>query len=176
MAAVAGKAVEYGRASQSPEKPSNFPWARGGHGLPKISPEPAMPEPSTRCRRASPEMSVLGVARLQDRLPGAVFYPLGHPTPYARASFLPFLSHFVPLHCVPGIWTLTSSAVCANTQTESDDLSARKTWRGNEHPFFIQIYTLFWRPNPITSFSVGCNLLIPPGGGLEPIYRPGSTE
>jgi hypothetical protein len=39
-------------------------WA--GHGLPKISPEPTMPYPSTPCGRAT-----------------GVFHPFRHPTPYA---------------------------------------------------------------------------------------------
>jgi hypothetical protein len=32
--------------------------AMGGHGLPKVSPGPAMPDPSTPCRRASPETAL----------------------------------------------------------------------------------------------------------------------
>jgi hypothetical protein len=47
--------------------------ARGGHGLPKVSTEPAMPYLSTPC----------GVARPRGKWPVAVLYPLGHPTPYA---------------------------------------------------------------------------------------------
>jgi hypothetical protein len=43
--------------------------AKGGHGLPKVSPEPAMPNPSTPCERATPET--------------AIFYPFEHSTPYA---------------------------------------------------------------------------------------------
>jgi hypothetical protein len=39
--------------------------ARGGHEL--------------------PETAVSGVARPQDGRPAAVFYPFGHPTPYAHA-------------------------------------------------------------------------------------------
>jgi hypothetical protein len=42
---------------------------RGGHRLPKVSHMPVMPDPSTPCGRATPET--------------AVFYPFGHPTPYA---------------------------------------------------------------------------------------------
>jgi hypothetical protein len=38
------------------------------HGLPKVSPGPALPNPSTSCGWAAPET--------------AVFYPLGYPTPY----------------------------------------------------------------------------------------------
>jgi hypothetical protein len=45
---------------------------RGIHGLPKVSPELAMPNPSTPCRRATPKT--------------AVFYPLGYPMPYGPAS------------------------------------------------------------------------------------------
>jgi hypothetical protein len=43
--------------------------AKGIHGLPKVSPGPAMPDPS-------------GVARPQGRWPAPIFYPLGYPTPY----------------------------------------------------------------------------------------------
>jgi hypothetical protein len=32
--------------------------ARGGYGLPKVSPEPAMPNPSTPCRQATPETAL----------------------------------------------------------------------------------------------------------------------
>jgi hypothetical protein len=31
---------------------------RGGHGLPKVSPGPTMPEPSTPCGRATPETAL----------------------------------------------------------------------------------------------------------------------
>jgi hypothetical protein len=43
--------------------------ARGGHGFPKVSLGPAMPDPFRPCRWAILET--------------AVFYPFGHPTPYA---------------------------------------------------------------------------------------------
>jgi hypothetical protein len=32
--------------------------SRGGHGLPKVSPRPAMAYPSTSCRWATPEMTL----------------------------------------------------------------------------------------------------------------------
>jgi hypothetical protein len=32
--------------------------ARGIHGLPKVSPRPAMPDPSMPCRRATPETAL----------------------------------------------------------------------------------------------------------------------
>jgi hypothetical protein len=57
--------------------------ARGIHGLPKVSPWPAMPDPSMPCGRA-----VSGVARSQGGRPAAVFYPLGYPTP-CPAWFVP---------------------------------------------------------------------------------------
>jgi hypothetical protein len=60
--------------------------ARGGHGLPKVSHGPAMPNPSTPFGRATPEIalrSVSGVTHPQGGQPAAVFYPFGHPTPYA---------------------------------------------------------------------------------------------
>jgi hypothetical protein len=59
---------------------------RGGHGLPKLSLGPAIPYPSTPCRRASLETALQlfqGWPAHRAGLPVAVFYPLGHPTPYA---------------------------------------------------------------------------------------------
>jgi hypothetical protein len=53
------------------------------YGIPKVSPGPAMPFPST---------PVSGVARLQGGRAAAVFHPFGHPTPYAyvrQTAFLP---------------------------------------------------------------------------------------
>jgi hypothetical protein len=44
---------------------------RGGHGLPKVSPEPTMPDPSMSCKWATPS---------------AVFYPFEHPLLYARGA------------------------------------------------------------------------------------------
>jgi hypothetical protein len=60
--------------------------ARGGHGLPKVSPGPAMPDPSTPWGRATPEKPLRpfkGVALPQGGRPAAVFFPFGHPTSYA---------------------------------------------------------------------------------------------
>jgi hypothetical protein len=54
-----------------------------GHGLLEISLGPAMPYPSTPCRRPPLKLSY-GRFRgdhLQSRRPAAVFYPIGHPTP-----------------------------------------------------------------------------------------------
>jgi hypothetical protein len=56
--------------------------ARGGHRLPKVSLGPAMPYSSTPCGLASPET----VLRLFERRSAAIFYPFGHPTPYAYGS------------------------------------------------------------------------------------------
>jgi hypothetical protein len=53
--------------------------ARGGHGLPKLSLGPTMPYPSMPCGRATPETAL-------QPFQVAVFYPLGHPTPYAYAE------------------------------------------------------------------------------------------
>jgi hypothetical protein len=60
-------------------------WAygKGGHGLPKVSLWPAIPYHSMPCMRATPETAVSGVARLQGGRPAAIFYPFGHPSPYA---------------------------------------------------------------------------------------------
>jgi hypothetical protein len=48
--------------------------ARGGHGLPQVSPRAAVPDPSTHCGRATPE-------KFQ-----AVFCPFGHTTPNASEN------------------------------------------------------------------------------------------
>jgi hypothetical protein len=56
---------------------------RGGYGLPKVSPGCAMPYLSMPCGRAILEPAVSGVARSQSGQPAAIFYPLGHDTPYA---------------------------------------------------------------------------------------------
>jgi hypothetical protein len=50
--------------------------ARGGHGLPKVLLGPAMPNPLMPCGRPA-------LRWLQGKQPAAVFYPLGHATPYA---------------------------------------------------------------------------------------------
>jgi hypothetical protein len=55
---------------------------RGGHGLHKVLHGTTMPYPST----PYPSKAVSGVARLQGGQPTAVFYPFGHPTPYAHAN------------------------------------------------------------------------------------------
>jgi hypothetical protein len=59
------------------------------HGLPKVSPGPAMPDPYTPCGRAIPPnrlMAVWGVARPQGGRPAAIFFPLGYPFPYGPGS------------------------------------------------------------------------------------------
>jgi hypothetical protein len=72
---------------------SHKPTAKGGHGLPGVSPGPAIPYPSTPCGWTTPEIAlyyiviaVSGVAHPQGGQPAAVFYPFGHPTPYAHTS------------------------------------------------------------------------------------------
>jgi hypothetical protein len=55
------------------------------HGIPKVSPGPAMPNPYTPCGRATPPnclMAVWEVAHPQGERPAAVFFPLGYPYPY----------------------------------------------------------------------------------------------
>jgi hypothetical protein len=59
---------------------------KGGHGLSKVSPGPAMPYPSTPCRLATPETALWPFQwwpAPQGGRPAAVFYPFGYPTPYA---------------------------------------------------------------------------------------------
>jgi hypothetical protein len=60
----------------------------GGQGLPKVSIGCVMPNPFTPCGRATPINAVSGVVCLQSEQPAAVFYPLGHPTPYAYEADL----------------------------------------------------------------------------------------
>jgi hypothetical protein len=60
---------------------------RDGHGLPKVSPGPAMPNPSTPCGWTTPK-AVSGVDRLQGERPAAVLYPNGDPTPHAARLWL----------------------------------------------------------------------------------------
>jgi hypothetical protein len=58
--------------------------ARGGHGLPKVSLGPSCP--TLLCLVGGSTLTglkvILGVAFPQGWPPAAVFYPLGHPTPY----------------------------------------------------------------------------------------------
>jgi hypothetical protein len=56
--------------------------ARGGLGLPKVSPGPAMPYPSMPCGRVTPEKALW----LAGGPPVANFYPFGHPITYAYAK------------------------------------------------------------------------------------------
>jgi hypothetical protein len=49
---------------------------RGGHGLLKVSPAPAVQYPSMPCGKVGGRVG---------RRPAAIFYPLQHPTPYAYA-------------------------------------------------------------------------------------------
>jgi hypothetical protein len=59
--------------------------ARGGHGLPKVSPGPIMPYLFMHCRPATPEKALHSF----QQWPATDFYPLGHPTPYAYARKSP---------------------------------------------------------------------------------------
>jgi hypothetical protein len=56
---------------------------RGIHGLPKVSPRPAMPIPYTPQTALRP---FGGVARPQSERPAAVFFPLGYPFPYGSGN------------------------------------------------------------------------------------------
>jgi hypothetical protein len=53
------------------------------HGLSKVSPGPAMPNPSTPSARATPKMAKTAnsdVEHPQGSQPAAIFFPSGHPT------------------------------------------------------------------------------------------------
>jgi hypothetical protein len=67
-----------------------IPVARGGHGIPKVSPEPAMPNPSTTCG----QLTISGVAGPQGSWPAAVSYNLGRPTPFAYAVLSKTFEYF----------------------------------------------------------------------------------
>jgi hypothetical protein len=60
--------------------------AMGGHGLPRVPPRPAVPYPFTPCGPAIPETAL---PLFQGGRPAAIFYPFGHPTPYANESSHP---------------------------------------------------------------------------------------
>jgi hypothetical protein len=61
----------------------------GGHGLPKVSPGPAMPDPSTPFGWAIPETTLQPFLECPAHRAGeqlaAVFYSFRHPAPYAHA-------------------------------------------------------------------------------------------
>jgi hypothetical protein len=57
--------------------------ARGGHGRPKVSPEPAMTYLSMPCGWFTSETALWS---FQGEQPVAFFYHTRHPTPYAYAS------------------------------------------------------------------------------------------
>jgi hypothetical protein len=62
----------------------------GIYGLPKGSPGPAMPKPSTPCGGATPETALWpfqGWPARRGGLPAAAFYPLGYPTPYGPDEY-----------------------------------------------------------------------------------------
>jgi hypothetical protein len=64
--------------------------ARVGMDSLKFHPDPPCPTLLRPAGRTNPEMAVRGsppgVAHLQGRQPAAVFYPFGHPTPYANGA------------------------------------------------------------------------------------------
>jgi hypothetical protein len=68
--------------------------AKGGHGLPKLSPGPAMPDHFMPCGRATPNMAVSRVARPQAERPAAIFTLLEIP----RRMPMEILSTTVVLH------------------------------------------------------------------------------
>jgi hypothetical protein len=72
------------------------------HGLPKVLPGPAMPNPSTPCGRAAPKTAVSGVARRKGGRPAAVFNPLGYLTPFEPAGVLVTKN----LHSLVNLWSV----------------------------------------------------------------------
>jgi hypothetical protein len=84
--------------------PSRPPWAYGKWWpwTPKVSPGPAMPDPSIPSGRATPEMALLPirVARPQAGRPVGILYPFEDPTPYAYVAPSappPISARFLPL-------------------------------------------------------------------------------
>jgi hypothetical protein len=65
---------------ESPRIYGRMAW--GGHGLPQVSLGPYPSRPCERPPLKRPYKHFKG-GRRQGRQPAAVFYPLGHPTPYA---------------------------------------------------------------------------------------------
>ena len=59
--------------------------ARSGHGLQKVLPGTAMPNPSTTSGQAILDWPFEGFQ--QCGRPAAIFYPLGHPIPYAYVRY-----------------------------------------------------------------------------------------
>jgi hypothetical protein len=75
--------------------------ARGIHGLPKVSPRPALPNPSMTPGPATPKTALLpfqGLVCSQGGQPAALSYPFGHPTLYAYAGAS---LYFKPQCCPP---------------------------------------------------------------------------
>jgi hypothetical protein len=73
----AGKGRESDEGKRRPWKQTTTKaYGKGCHGLPKVSPGPAMPYSSTPSTGGPPLKRPYGRA--------AVFYPFGHPTPYVH--------------------------------------------------------------------------------------------
>jgi hypothetical protein len=51
-------AAPQSQSNQKIEKEMNARMVRDGHGLPKVSPGPAIPDPSTHCKRTTPKMAL----------------------------------------------------------------------------------------------------------------------
>jgi hypothetical protein len=67
------------------QSPIDGCMAWGGHGLLKVSPGLAMPDPSTPCGRAIPETALWPF----QGWPEAVFYPVGYPASSAYGPLRP---------------------------------------------------------------------------------------
>jgi hypothetical protein len=68
---------------------------RCGHGLPEVEPWPVVPDPSTPCRRATPDTALWLFQRWPTHRAGGLltcFYPLGHPAPYAYEEKAPLVT------------------------------------------------------------------------------------
>jgi hypothetical protein len=105
--------------------------ARGVHRLPKVSPGPAMPDPSTSCGRAIPETALHPFHRWSSCRAGGL-WPTSTPsdtprtTPMGPGSFFNFLLHSHP--------STTESALGLGFRPSSGRTRSRRKARGLARP------------------------------------------
>jgi hypothetical protein len=124
-----------------------WPHGRGSYGLPKVSLGPAMPYPSTPCRRPPLKWpySVFMGGRPQGRQHAAVFLPLRHPALYASGTirfFFPSPFILTPAAGAPSEFPTASSGAKAyhrraacQALTLLHHRSISTPWSGIERPF-----------------------------------------
>jgi hypothetical protein len=90
--------------------------ARGGYGIPKVSPKPAMYNPSTPYERATPETALRPFQRWPHRRAGGLrpsSTPFGHPTPYAYGARRCLVMESSFIGCLPTFLRFSHSFFCA---------------------------------------------------------------